>query len=52
MLSTVIQIFYIFVFLFLAFSGPIPSVVDVLSEWGSLYILTSENTVRFYLMLT
>ena len=28
-----------------AFSGPLPGVSEVLSEWGSLYILTSENTV-------
>ncbi|XP_046856298.1 vacuolar protein sorting-associated protein 11 homolog [Xenia sp. Carnegie-2017] len=30
---------------FIAFSGPLPSVFDVLSEWGCLYVLTSDNTI-------
>lgn len=33
---------------FVAFSGPIPGVVDVLSEWGSLYILTADNTLYHF----
>ncbi|CAB4024642.1 vacuolar sorting-associated 11 homolog, partial [Paramuricea clavata] len=33
---------------FVAFSGPLPGVADVLSEWGSLYILTSGNTLYHF----
>lgn len=35
-----------------AFSGPLPSVFDVLSEWGCLYVLTSDNTVGVMMLLS
>ncbi len=30
---------------FIAYSAPIPEVVDVLSEWGSLYVLAGDRRV-------
>lgn len=29
----------------ISFSGPIPQVVDVITEWGGLYILASDDRV-------
>ena len=31
---------------FIAYSAPIPEVIDVLSEWGSLYVLAGDRRVR------
>ena len=33
---------------FIAYSAPIPEVIDVLSEWGSLYVLAGDRRVRLY----
>lgn len=30
---------------FIAYSAPIPEVIDVLSEWGSLYVLAGDRRV-------
>ena len=40
---------------FIAYSAPIPEVIDVLCEWGSLYVLAGDRKVAikvnvFFLM--
>lgn len=32
---------------FIAYSAPFPDVIDVLSEWGCVYILGGDRKVRF-----
>ena len=34
---------------FIAYSGPIPQVSNVLFEWNSIYVLAADN--RFYMLL-
>ena len=31
---------------FIAYSAPVPDVVDVMCEWGSLYVLGGDRKVR------
>ncbi len=33
---------------FIAYSAPIPEVKDVLSEWGSLYVLAGDHRVSIH----
>ena len=33
---------------FIAYSGPVPEVSHVLSEWGSLFCLASDGKVKIY----
>ena len=30
---------------FIAYSAPVPEVIDILSEWGSLYVLAGDRKV-------
>ena len=32
---------------FIAYSAPYPDVIGVVSEWGSLYILSGDSKVKF-----
>lgn len=30
---------------FIAYSGPIPEILDILSEWGSIFVLCTDGKV-------
>jgi hypothetical protein len=36
---------------FIAYSALVPEVIDIVSEWGSLYILAGDRKVRDYCII-
>lgn len=37
---------------FIAYSAPVPEVLDVLFEWGSIYIIAGDRKVGLYIYIS